>query len=55
MALLELILPIFAVIFLGFLLRKAGRVDEAFVQILNHVFHPRLDLDDWTVKWPLFV
>ena len=54
MSLLELILPIFAVIFLGFFLKKAARVDEAFVQILNHGFHPRLDLDDWTMKWPFF-
>jgi len=39
MALLELILPIFAVIFLGFFLKKAGRVDEAFVQMLNQLVY----------------
>ena len=39
MALLELILPIFAIIFLGFFLKKAARVDEAFVQILNQLVY----------------
>jgi predicted permease len=39
MSLLELILPIFAVIFLGFFLKKAARVDEAFVQILNQLVY----------------
>ncbi len=39
MTLLELILPIFAVIFLGFFLKMAAKVDEAFVQILNQLVY----------------
>jgi predicted permease len=37
MALFELILPIFLVIFLGFLLKKTGVFDVAFVRVLNQM------------------
>ena len=39
MALFELILPIFLVIFLGFFLKRAGGFDEAFVQVLNQLVY----------------
>ena len=39
MALFELILPIFTVIFLGFFLKKGGLFDEAFVQVLNQLVY----------------
>jgi predicted permease len=52
MALFELILPIYTVIFLGFCLKKGGLVDQAFVQVLNQlvyqVFLPVL------VFWEIF-
>ena len=39
MALFELILPIFFVIFLGFFLKKGGLFDESFVQVLNQLVY----------------
>jgi malate permease and related proteins len=39
MALFELILPIFLVIFLGFFLKSAGVFDEAFVRVLNRLVY----------------
>ena len=39
MALFELILPIFMVIFLGFFLKKGGLFDETFVRVLNQLVY----------------